>query len=111
MAKLKVQHADSPEYETKVSEVFFELVSYIAKKSLHLYDNTKQLTIFPKTIQEFNLLYKIVPSTKLASTKGFTKDIQSIADIHAATVNAVIHSSMCCGKDRRSWAYQLIKVL
>lgn len=56
------------------------------------------------------MFYKLKLPSKIVNSSSITKNIQDISDIHTATVNSVIHSSMCCGKDRRSWAYQLFKV-
>ncbi|XP_076473341.1 general transcription factor 3C polypeptide 1 isoform X2 [Bombus vancouverensis nearcticus] len=109
--KLKEGHKSSPEYEKQVTEAFKSLVAYIAKKYYDISDGgSKEPLPVPKTVQEFNLFYKVVHPTKPFYNRGFTKDIQNINDIHSAVVNSVINSSMCCGKDRRSWTYQLFKI-
>lgn len=111
MDRLKGECASSAEYEKRVTEVFKELVGYIIKK---YYDITeikpKKHMAMPKTVQEFNLLFEVVHPTKPHRNQGFTKDVRSTNDIHLASINSIIHSSMCCGKDRRSWAYQLFMV-
>ncbi|KAG7208455.1 hypothetical protein KM043_014681 [Ampulex compressa] len=109
--RMKEESANSYEYEKRMAEVFKSLVEYIIKR---YYDISKigprEPLPVPKTIQEFNLFYKIVHPAKPMSNRGFVKDVKNTNDIHAATINSVIHSSMCCGKDRRSWAYQLFKI-
>ncbi|XP_078042663.1 general transcription factor 3C polypeptide 1 [Augochlora pura] len=110
MNKLKEEHK-SYEFETKVAEVFKSLVAYIIKKYYDISDvEVKEPHAMPATLQEFNLLYKVVRPTKPFGNLGFTKDVQNVNDVHSAVINSVIHSAMCCGKDRRSWAYQLFKV-
>ncbi|CAK9821586.1 General transcription factor 3C polypeptide 1 [Anthophora retusa] len=109
--KLKEEYKSSHEYEKQVAEVFKSLVSYVAKKYYDISDvGSKEPLPVPMTVQEFNLFYKIVHPTKPFYNRGFTKDIQSVSDIQSAVINSAIHSSMCCGKDRRSWSYQLFKV-
>ncbi|KOX75217.1 General transcription factor 3C polypeptide 1 [Melipona quadrifasciata] len=109
--KLKEEHKSSSEYEKQVTEAFKSLVTYIAKKYYDISDvGSKEPLPVPKTVQEFNLFYKIVHPTKPFYNRGFTKDIRNVNDIHFAVINSVINSSMCCGKDRRSWAYQLFKI-
>ncbi|KOC70674.1 General transcription factor 3C polypeptide 1 [Habropoda laboriosa] len=109
--KLKEEYKSSHEYEKKVTEAFKSLVTYIAKKYYDISDvGSKEPLPVPMTVQEFNLFYKVVHPTKPFSNRGFTKDVRNISDIQSAVINSVIHSSMCCGKDRRSWSYQLFKV-
>ncbi|XP_066593076.1 general transcription factor 3C polypeptide 1 [Prorops nasuta] len=108
---LKNQYPDSYEYEQRVTDVFKNLVSFIAKKFYDIAEmGPKEPISFPKTVQEFNFFYDLLKPTKPFANRGFTKDVKTVNDIHAATINTVIHSSMCCGKDRRAWAYQLFKV-
>lgn len=110
MDRLKGECANPAEYEKRATEVFKELVGYIVKK---YYDITeikpKKHMAMPKTAQEFNLLFEIVHPAKPHNNQSFT-DVCNMNDIHSATINSVIHSSMCCGKDRRCWAYQLFRV-
>ncbi|XP_015608744.1 general transcription factor 3C polypeptide 1 [Cephus cinctus] len=109
--KMKKDCQNPYEYEEQVAEVFKDLVAYVAKKYYDISDMVpREHIVLPKTIQEFNLLYKVKHPSKPLGSRGFTKDVSSINDIHSATINSVIHSSMCCGKDRTSWAYQLFKV-
>ncbi|XP_076298615.1 general transcription factor 3C polypeptide 1 isoform X2 [Lasioglossum baleicum] len=111
MEKLKEDFNTSFELEAQVAEVFKSLVAYIIKKYYDISDvEVKEPVIMPRTSQEFNMLYKVVHPTKSLDKRGFTKDVRNVSDIHFAVVNSVIHSSICCGKDRRSWAYQLFKV-
>ncbi|XP_025073362.1 LOW QUALITY PROTEIN: general transcription factor 3C polypeptide 1 [Pogonomyrmex barbatus] len=109
--RLKSECASSAEYEKRATEIFKELVDYIIKKYYDIAEIKPQKhMMMPKTVQAFNLLFEVVYPTKPHHNQGFTKDVQSLNDIHSATLNSVIHSSMCCGKDRRSWAYQLFMV-
>lgn len=111
MDRLKGECSSSVEYEKRMTEVFKELVAYIVKKYYDIAEiKPKKHMAMPKTVQEFNLLFEIVHPTKPRHNQGFTKDVRNTSDIHSATINSVIHSSMCCGKDRRSWAYQLFTV-
>ncbi|KAL6422933.1 hypothetical protein ACFW04_010439 [Cataglyphis niger] len=111
MDKLKNECTSSAEYEKRVTEIFKELVGYIIKKYYDIAEiKPKKHLAMPRTVQEFNLFFEIVYPAKPHHNQGFTKDVRNINDIHAATINSVIHSSMCCGKDRRCWAYQLFKV-
>ena len=84
---------------------------YIAKKYYNIsnMEQREPITV-PKTIQEFNIFYKLKLPTKTITSPGVSKEVREVNDIHTATINSVIHSSMCCGKERRSWAYQLFKV-
>ncbi|XP_031843956.1 general transcription factor 3C polypeptide 1 isoform X2 [Nomia melanderi] len=111
MDRLKEEHKNFYEFDTQVAEVFKSLVSYIIKKYYDISDvEAKDPLPMPATAQEFNVFYKVVHPTKPFGNRGFTKDVRNINDINSAVINSVIHSSMCCGKDRRSWAYQLFKV-
>ncbi|KYN36248.1 General transcription factor 3C polypeptide 1 [Trachymyrmex septentrionalis] len=111
MERLKGECSSSIEYEKRLIEIFKELVDYIMKKYYDIAEiKPKKHMAMPKTAQEFNLLFEVVHPIKPHYNKGFTKDVRSITDIHSAIINSVIHSSMCCGKDRRSWAYQLFMV-
>ncbi|KAJ8670622.1 hypothetical protein QAD02_001881 [Eretmocerus hayati] len=102
---------DPADFDKKIAKTFKELVAYIAKKYYNISSmNQREPVVLPKTIQEFNLFYKLKLPTKTMKSPGISKEIREINDIHTATINSVIHSSMCCGKERRSWAYQLFKV-
>ncbi|XP_012253071.2 general transcription factor 3C polypeptide 1 isoform X2 [Athalia rosae] len=109
--RLKSECQNTYEYEEQVAKAFKELVTYIDKRYYNISDmESRESVPIPKTIQEFNLIYKLKHPTRQSSLHGFTKDIKCVNGIHSATVNSVIHSSMCCGKDRSSWAYQLFRV-
>ncbi|KZC03777.1 General transcription factor 3C polypeptide 1 [Dufourea novaeangliae] len=109
--RLKEEYKNFFEFEVQVVEVFKSLVAYIIRKYYDISDvETKEPLPIPATVQEFNIFYKVVHPTKPFGNRGFTKDVRNVTDIHSAVINSVIHSSMCCGKDRRSWAYQLFKV-
>ncbi|XP_046745508.1 general transcription factor 3C polypeptide 1 [Diprion similis] len=109
--KLKTKCEDPYEYEEQVIKVFKELVKYIDKRYYNLSDMESRGSVpMPKTIQEFNMVYKIKQPTHQSSLHGFTKDVRYRNEIYLATINSVIHSSMCCGKDKTSWAYELFKV-
>lgn len=111
MDRLKGECASSAEYEKRVTEVFKELVSCIMKKYYNIAEiKPNKHATMPRTAQEFNLFYKMIHPAKPQHNQGFTKDVQNTNDIHLATINSVIHSSMCCGKDKHSWAYQLFRV-
>lgn len=84
---------------------------YIAKKYYNISNmEHREPILLPKTLQEFNIYHNLKLPTKIIKTPGITKEVHEVNDIHTATINSVIHSSMCCGKERRSWAYQLFKV-
>ncbi|XP_008211506.1 general transcription factor 3C polypeptide 1 [Nasonia vitripennis] len=113
------RHVDSPrgdskdaaEYEQRIEKIFKELVTYIAKKYYNISDMERREPVpLPKTIQEFNLFHKLKLPTKIVGSPGVSTEVRQVNDIHTCTINSVIHSSMCCGKERRSWAYQLFKV-
>ncbi|XP_076161731.1 general transcription factor 3C polypeptide 1 isoform X2 [Ptiloglossa arizonensis] len=108
MERIKEEYKNSYEFEKQVTEIFKSLVAYIAKKYYDISD-VEALPV-PMSVQEFNIFYKVVHPAKPFGNRGFVKDVQNVNDIHSAVINSVIHSSMCCGKDRRSWAYQLFKV-
>ncbi|XP_058798386.1 general transcription factor 3C polypeptide 1 [Phymastichus coffea] len=109
--KLRSESESVMEYEKKIEKVFKDLVTYIAKKYYNISDmEHREPIILPKTIQEFNVFHKLKLPTKTISSPGVSKEVRDITDIHTATINSVIHSSMCCGKERRSWAYQLFRV-
>ncbi|XP_076762945.1 general transcription factor 3C polypeptide 1 [Xylocopa sonorina] len=109
--KLKERIKNSHELEEQVTEEFKSLVAYIVKKYYDISQAESQEPLpVPSTAQGFNLFYKVVYPTKPFYNRGFTKDVRTVNDIHSAVINSVIHSSMCCGKDRRSWAYQLFKI-
>lgn len=111
MGRLKNECANSAEYEKRITGIFKELVGYIIKKYYDIAEiKPKKHMAMPKTAQEFNLLFELVYPAKPHHNQGFTKDVRNTNDIYAATINSVIHSSMCCKKDRRTWAYQLFKV-
>nr|XP_050861343.1 general transcription factor 3C polypeptide 1 [Vespula vulgaris] len=108
--KIKEECPNPCAYEKRIAEIFKNLVDYVAKKYYDISEmGPNEPIVVPKTVQEFNIFYKVVYPTK-SFNPGFVKDIRCINDIHSATINSVIHSSMCSGKDKRSWAYQLFKV-
>ncbi|KAK2581360.1 hypothetical protein KPH14_008126 [Odynerus spinipes] len=105
--KIKEECSNSSEYEKRIAEVFKHFVDYVAKKYYDISEmGPNEPIIVPKTVQEFNIFYKVIYPSK----SGFAKDVRCINDIYTATISSVIHSSMCSGKDKRSWAYQLFKV-
>ncbi|XP_063986134.1 general transcription factor 3C polypeptide 1 [Diachasmimorpha longicaudata] len=107
----KIKQEYPRDSDERIIEVFKTLVSYVAKKYYDISESeTKEAGPMPKTIQEFNLFYEITHPQKPHSHLGFTQEVRSTNDIHTATINSVIYSSMCCGKDRRSWAYQLFRI-
>lgn len=121
IARLKSECVSSAEYEKRVTEVFKELVAFIMKKYYEVVSSTKKYydianikhnkhTALPKTGQEFNLLFETIHPAKPYHNQGFRKDVLNTNDIQLATINAVIHSSMCCAKSKRSWSYELFKV-
>lgn len=111
MERLKAECKNSAEYEKRVTEVFTELVGYIVKNYYDIAEiKPKKHMSMPQTVQEFNLLFNVIHPTKPHHNQSFTKDVRNTDDINLATISSVIHSSMCCGKDKRSWAYQLFKV-
>lgn len=110
VSKLKDECANSAEFEKQITEVFKELVGYIIKKYYNIAEiKPKKHAAMPKTAQEFNLLFEVVYPAK-HHNEDLTKDVRNVNDIYSAVINSIIHSSMCCGKDRRCWAYQLFKV-
>ncbi|XP_076248237.1 general transcription factor 3C polypeptide 1 isoform X2 [Calliopsis andreniformis] len=109
--KFKEEYKSFNEYEKQIVEAFNSLVAYIAKKYYDISDvGAKEPLPVPITAQEFNIFYKVMHPDKPFGNRGFTKDVRNVNDIYFAVINSVIHSSMCCGKDRRSWIYQLFKV-
>ncbi|XP_026830371.1 general transcription factor 3C polypeptide 1 [Ooceraea biroi] len=111
MERLKAESANPAEYEKRVTEVFKELVMYIVEKYYNITEiKPKKHAEIPRTKQQFDLFFELVHPANPRHNQGFTKDVRNTDDIHSATINSVIHSSMCCGKDRRCWAYQLFKV-
>lgn len=111
MERLKSECTSSAEYEKRTTEVFKELVDYIRTKYYDIAEvKPNKHAMMPKTVQEFNLFFKLIHPTTPQHSQGFTKDVRNTNDIHLAIVNSIIHSSMCCGKDRRAWSYQLYKV-
>lgn len=110
--RLKDECQNNNEYEKRIVNVFKELVTYIDKRYYNISDmiESRESVIMPKTIQEFNILYRLKHPTNKNCSQYFKKDVKCLNGIYSATINSVIHSSMCCGKDRTSWAYQLFKV-
>lgn len=109
--RIKGECHNPVEYEEKVTKIFKELVAYISKKYYDISNmEPRDPVMVPQTIQAFNLIYDLRHPSKVLNPKGFTKDVKNPNDIHVAILNSVIHSSMCSGKDRRSWAYQLFKI-
>ncbi|KAK0180773.1 hypothetical protein PV327_003123 [Microctonus hyperodae] len=108
----KIRKTNGPnEFDDKIATVFKNLVAYVAKKYYDISQTESKETKYkPNTIQEFNLIHEITHPQKPYSNQGFTNDVKSTNDIHTATINSVIYSSMCCGKDRKSWAYQLFRI-
>ena len=107
--KLKKEYRNPNEKDEQVTLVFRDLVAYIAKKHYDISDiQSSTMNYSPTTVAEFKLLNTVKHPTKSTSIQGFRDECTN--DIHSATINSVIHSSMCCGKDRRSWAYQLFRI-
>ncbi|XP_015188892.1 PREDICTED: general transcription factor 3C polypeptide 1 [Polistes dominula] len=108
--KIKQESPNQGTFEKRIAEVFKDLVNYVAKKYYNISEmGSSEPIVVPKTVQEFNIFYKIIYPTK-SFNLGYFNDIRCIYDIRSATINSVIHSSMCSGKDKKSWAYQLFKI-
>lgn len=98
-------------YQNRICEIFKQLVDYIINKYYNISNMELRNPInIPMSIEQFHNTYTIKRPKKHPTIQVYFKDIGNVEDIHAATVNSVIHSSMCCGKDRRSWAYELFKI-
>ncbi|XP_011143807.1 general transcription factor 3C polypeptide 1 [Harpegnathos saltator] len=111
MDRLKKEYKNSGEYEKRVTEVFKELVALIMKKFYIIADmKPNKHTAMPKTVQEFNFLFKTIYPAKPYQNQGFRKDVRNANDINSATINSLIHSSIYCARSKRSWAYELYKV-
>ncbi|XP_014483912.1 PREDICTED: general transcription factor 3C polypeptide 1 [Dinoponera quadriceps] len=111
MDRLKSECSSSAEYEKRVTEVFKELVAFIMKNYYNIAEiRPNKHKAMPKTAQEFNFFFKTIYPAKPYHSQGFRKDVRNANDIHSATINSVIHSSMCCAKSKRSWAYELFKI-
>ena len=109
---LREENEDPTDYENRVEKIFKDLVAYIAKKYYNIANiEQRDPIVLPETIQEFNIFYKLKLPGKIVRSPSVSKEVREVTDIHIATINSVIHSSMCCGKERRSWAYQLFKVM
>lgn len=110
--RIKEESQNPTDCDEKIAKVFRELVSYVAKKYYNITTSERREHIaLPKTIQEFGIFYRLKVPLKNMNKNGCIKEVQEITDVHTSTINSVIHSSMCCGKDRTSWAYQLFKVI
>ncbi|XP_014204050.1 general transcription factor 3C polypeptide 1 isoform X2 [Copidosoma floridanum] len=108
--KLKIEYTEE-EYEQKVEKIFHDLVAYIARKYYNISNmEHREPIVLPKTVQEFNLYHELKLPTRTIKSPGISKEVHELNDIHTCTINSIIHSSMCCGKERRSWAYQLFNV-
>lgn len=109
--RLKSECSSTAEYEKRVTEVFKELVDFIMKKYYDIANIKPNKHIaMPKTVHEFNLLFKTIYPAKPRQNEGYKKDVRNIYDIHSATINSVIHSAMYCARSKRSWAYEIFKV-
>lgn len=109
--RIKGECHNPVEYEEKVAKIFKELVAYISRKYYDISNmEPREPVMVPQTIQAFNLIYDLRHPSKVLHPKGFTKDVKNLNEINVAVISTVIHSSMCSGKDRRSWAYQLFKI-
>lgn len=95
--------------DTELNIAFVELVAYMSRMFSNLIKpETKKICNIPSTIKEFKEKF-IICGTLKKSTSHF-KEPQTIHDINFSVVKTIIHSSMCCIKDKTSWAYQLFKV-
>ncbi|XP_043286772.1 general transcription factor 3C polypeptide 1 [Venturia canescens] len=111
--QLKRDHRGTHKYYEQVNLVFRDLVAHIANKYYDISDiGRSSLNLTPRTVEGFHLFNRVKyprkgggPGTNVTSFNDETSN-----DIHSSTINSVIHSSMCCVKDRRSWAYQLFRI-
>ncbi|XP_012286729.1 general transcription factor 3C polypeptide 1 isoform X2 [Orussus abietinus] len=109
--KIRKSYSDPVECEKKVNKVFKELVAYIAKKYYKIsHVEAKVPMIAPKTAEEFALLYSLKRPVKPSNHFVHSGDVNNVCDIYSSVVMSIIHSSMCCSKDRNSWAHQLFKI-
>lgn len=87
MDKVKGECPSSAEYEKRVIEVFKELVDYIVNKYYDIAKiKPKKHMVMPKTVQEFNLLFKIFHPIKPHHNQSFARNVRSIDDIRSATI-------------------------
>lgn len=85
---------------------FVELVAYLNKRFSN--QMPKLGTEIPDTIKEIQKKYEI--STNQRSLKSCFKDVETVDEVNFNTIRSVIHSSLCCAKDKTSYAFQLFKI-
>lgn len=132
--KIKVECETPQEFEARMGEVFKELAQYIIGTYFNLSNmETRNWIDLPDTAEDFYNWFDVKhaktammdPVSCLSSFQARmkklvvtcflapqipAKDVTSVNDIHGATVNSIIHSSMCCGNEHRSWAFELDQI-
>ncbi|XP_074101473.1 general transcription factor 3C polypeptide 1 [Cotesia typhae] len=96
------------QHDEKITSVFKDICHYVARKHHLSQKDPPESTHQPATLGEFHLLFKI--SRPQGPEEGFTKSVRNTNDIHSSTINSIIFSSICSGKDRRSSTYQLYRI-
>lgn len=109
LEQLKREYWGTHKYYEQVNLVFRDLVNHIANRYYDISDiGRAKSNATPRTIEQFHLFNRVKRPRRPGGVTSFSDDTSN--DIHSSTINSVIHSSMCCVKDRRSWAYQLFRI-
>lgn len=94
--------------EHEMNIVYIHLVSQLTSIFSNLMKPANN-GIIPDTMKKFNEMYRVC-GTSIKKFNCYYKDPKIIQDIQACVLKTIIHSSMCCNRDKVSWAYQLFKV-
>lgn len=102
--RLLKEHID----EHEMNIVYIHLVSQLTNIFSNLIKPANN-GIIPNNMKKFNEMYRICGSTAKKCI-CYYKDPKTNQDILANVIKTIIHSSMCCNRDKVSWAYQLFQV-
>lgn len=112
LTKLKSQDKSPEVIEKTMNEKFAELVDILQGRFQNMRSNSVayEKALIPDTIEELRDSYIVASPQNSIRKKGKFQDIAETADIHAAVINAMIYSSLCCLNDKTNYAYQLFGV-
>jgi len=96
--------------EARLERDFKPLVELLMKKYKDDPKNSAKKLVLPKTVAEVEKEYTLVFPTNTSLKKSRFSEPETVTDIQAGVVNALITSSLCSASDKKSWAYQLFKI-
>lgn len=108
--RLQRLYQDEEQFSLAIVIHYVDLVYMLSKQYYNL-TNSSELAPFnlPDSIDEFSRIYIEKTDNYQMETIHFDNP-QTQDDVEIATIITLIHSTMCCSKDKTSWSIQLYEI-